>query len=216
MKKGIRFQLCMILCFVILPSLSAFAQASSDVKIGTQIWTTKNLDATTYRNGDTIRHASTASEWVDAGSKREGAWCYYNHDPKNGAIYGKLYNWYAVNDARGLAPQGYHIPSDLEWSLLAEYLGGDSVAGNKMKSTSRWTNNGNGDNSSGFSGLPGGSCCGLTLENFLFVGAEGHWWSSYEANAGCAKGRYLLSRDDSIFWGSFTKDLGFSIRCLRD
>lgn len=162
------------------------------VKIGTQVWTYKNLDISTYRNGDPIRYASTTAEWIDAGVKEEGAWCYYNNDPKNGEKYGKLYNWWAVNDVRGLAPKGYHVPSKVEWSALIEYLGGEQNAGYKMKSLDTYKSNktgwvgynriatidesGNGDNSSGFNGLPGGSR--RDDGNFLGVNYGVSWWSS--------------------------------------
>ena len=108
-------------------------QVIETVAIGSQVWTKKNLDVEKYRDGTAIRYAESDADWVDAGNKKEGAWCYYNNDPANGAIYGKLYNWYAVNDARGLAPSGYHVPSDAEWTTLSSYLGGESVAGGKMK-----------------------------------------------------------------------------------
>ncbi|RYY08664.1 MAG: hypothetical protein EOO04_39670, partial [Chitinophagaceae bacterium] len=84
-------------------------------KICDQVWTVKNLDVTTYRNGDPIPQVTDPNAWATA---RTGAWCYYDNDPSNGAIYGKLYNWYAVNDARGLAPAGWHVPSDAEWNTL--------------------------------------------------------------------------------------------------
>ena len=184
------------------------------VKIGTQIWTTKNLDVSTYRNGDTIRHASTQQEWQDAASKGEGAWCYYNHDPKNGEVYGKLYNWHSVKNSRNLAPSGYHIPSDLEWTLLTEYLGGEEIAGFKMKSTSGWYDNGNGDNSSGFNGLPGGHC--HNDGNFGTISVYGNWWSSSEANQGNAWYRDLYGNDTKVYRNYNYKNFGFSVRCLRD
>jgi len=104
-------------------------------KIGNQIWTTKNLDVATYRNGDAIPQVQDYTAWANLTT---GAWCYYANNTANGTTYGKLYNWYAVNDPRGLAPKGYHIPTDKEWTMLTDYLGGESVANSKMKSTSRW------------------------------------------------------------------------------
>ena len=184
------------------------------VKIGTQIWTTKNLDVSTYRNGDTIRHARTPEEWQDAASKGEGAWCYYNNDPKNGEIYGKLYNWHAVKNSRILAPSGYHIPSDLEWSLLTEYLGGEEIAGFKMKSTSGWANGGNGDNSSLFNGLPGGYC--YNNGNFYNMTENGYWWSSSESNTNLAWSRNLYKYNTKVGRFNDYKKYGFSVRCLRD
>ncbi len=94
------------------------------VKIGTQIWMTENLNVSTFRNGEPIPEAKTEEEWKKAGENKQPAWCYYNNDPKNGAKYGKLYNWCAVNDIRGIAPTGWHIPSYDEWTILINAQGG--------------------------------------------------------------------------------------------
>jgi len=91
----------------------------NSVKIGNQIWMTENLNLDRFRNGDIIPEAKTAEEWVATGNAKKPAWCYYDNDPKNGALYGKLYNWYAVNDMRGLAPSGWHVPSDEEWTAYS-------------------------------------------------------------------------------------------------
>jgi uncharacterized protein (TIGR02145 family) len=106
------------------------------VKIGEQIWMAKNLNVEKFRNGDPILEAKTNDEWKTAAENKQPAWCYYENDPANGAKYGKLYNWYAVSDSRGIAPVGYHIPSYAEWTKLTDYLGSD--AGTKMKSKSGW------------------------------------------------------------------------------
>jgi uncharacterized protein (TIGR02145 family) len=143
------------------------------IKIGTQTWTTKNLDVTTYRNGEVIPQVQDANAWANL---RTGAWCYYENNTANGSSYGKLYNWYAVNDPRGLAPKGYHIPSDAEWTKLSDNLGDE--AGTKMKSSSGWKNNGNGTNTSGFAGLPG--VYRSSNGDFYDIGANGSWWSSSE------------------------------------
>jgi uncharacterized protein (TIGR02145 family) len=186
---------------------------SQDVKIGTQVWMSKNLDVSTFRNGEAIRYAASGPEWQDAVNKREAAWRYYNNDPKNGEIYGKLYNWYAVNDSRGLAPLGYHIPSDDEWSVLTEYLGGKQNAGIKMKSKKGW-NNKNGDNSSGFNGLPGGYCYYDGGSNH--IGNYGFWWSSTEDNVGGSWKRGLYGSDSRVGRGGDGKGKGFSVRCIKD
>lgn len=187
------------------------------VKINTQVWMSENLNASTYRNGDSIQHARTSEQWVDAARKGEGAWCYYDHDPRN-AIYGKLYNWYAVNDSRGLAPTGYHIPSDTEWTLLTDFLGGESVAGQKMKSTSGWPNGDNGDNSSGFNGLPGGFCS--FDGDFKEITLKGFFWSSSDYydifNDEGAWQRFLYNDFNGVNRGIFDKNDGLSVRCLRD
>ncbi|MBM3160640.1 MAG: fibrobacter succinogenes major paralogous domain-containing protein [Bacteroidetes bacterium] len=187
---------------------------SQTVTIGTQVWMTKNLDVATFRNGDPIPEAKTAKKWKKAGKNKQPAWCYYNNDRVNGAKYGKLYNWYAVNDSRGLAPVGYHIPSDEEWIKLTDFLGGFEKAGTKMKSVNGWYDNGNGTNESGFSGLPGGRRHGFGP--FYGIGDFGFWWSSTETSAGSAWGRGLSYDDGGVFRGADGKRSGFSVRCLRD
>ena len=188
------------------------------VKINTQVWMSENLNASTYRNGDIIRHASTKQEWLDAAGRGEGAWCYYDHDPKNGAIYGKLYNWYAVKDSRGLAPKGYHIPNDAEWTILTDFLGGESVAGKKIKSTSGWDNGDNGDNSSGFNGLPGGECSNNGYFDGYFDGIthNGCWWSSSENKTNDAWGRDLNAYNEQVNRSASYKGYGLSVRCIKD
>ena len=186
--------------------------ASTEVTIGKQVWMSENLNVDKFRNGDPILEAKTDEEWGTAYENQQPAWCYYNNDPANGEKYGKLYNWYAVNDKRGLAPFGYHIPSDEEWTILTDYLGRD-VAGTKMKSTSGWKENGNSSNESGFSGLPGGyRDSGGT---FGYVGEVGSWWSSTENDTASAWYRSLYSNGDVGRYG-FTKEDGLSVRCLRD
>lgn len=125
-----------------------------------QEWMPENLNVDKFRNGDEIPEIRDAAAWEAAGESKQPAWCYYENDPTNGEKYGKLYNWYAVADPRGLCPSGWHVPSDAEWTALTDYLGGNELAGMKMKSTNGWEpyegKSGNGNNESGFSGLPGG------------------------------------------------------------
>jgi uncharacterized protein (TIGR02145 family) len=172
-----------------------------------------NLDVAFYRNGDPIPQVTDPNTWINLTT---GAWCYYNNDPILGAKYGKLYNLYAVNDPRGLAPQGWHIPSDAEWTTLANTLGGESVAGGKMKEpgTANWTINAGADNSSGFAALPGGSRYGNGI--FNDVGIRSSWWSTTEYGTTSAWYRALNYSSDNIFRYNFIKQYGFSVRCLRD
>jgi uncharacterized protein (TIGR02145 family) len=188
------------------------------VSIGTQTWMQYNLDISTYRNGDPIRHAQTEAEWQDASAKGEGAWVYYNNDPANGAIYGKLYNWYAVNDSRGLAPEGWHVPTDVEWLILTDYLGGGDFVGGKLKSASGWYDSGNGNNSSGFSGLPGGYRYydGDFRSSSTY---DGFWWSSTEYETLYVWHRSLSHRDNQLYRNYFidyAKEYGLSVRCVKD
>jgi uncharacterized protein (TIGR02145 family) len=187
---------------------------SKSLLIGEQKWMIQNLDLDRFRNGDPITEVKNGAEWIRAGENQQPAWCYYNNDSSNGIIFGKLYNWYAVNDPRGLAPKGWHIPSDVEWKTLINYLGGQEVAGAKMKSISDWKKTGNGTNTSGFSGLPGG----YLYSNGVFynIDAYGGWWSSSESNAKNAWYRYLFGNSGSVSRSNNNKQNGFSVRCLRD
>jgi uncharacterized protein (TIGR02145 family) len=118
--------------------------AIASVKIGTQVWTTKNLDVSIFRNGEPIPEIESQKEFAQAGMNGKPACCCKTGDPK-GVKYGKFYNWYAVNDSRGLAPQGWHIPSDKEWRVLINYFGGNQLAGEKMRSRKDWCRGDNWD-----------------------------------------------------------------------
>jgi uncharacterized protein (TIGR02145 family) len=181
--------------------------------IGKQVWMTKNLNVDKFRNGDPILEAKTAKEWTTAGENGVPAWCYYNNDQANGEKYGKLYNWPAVNDPRGLAPKGWHLPSDEEWTTLVATLGGESLAGGKMKAagTFNWkTTNTGVDNSSGWTGLPGGWRNGVATFEAISMGAM--WWSSdYAWLYNLWHDGISISKRDY-----YAKILGASVRCLRD
>ena len=188
--------------------------AMPTIQIGNQLWSKNNLDVSFYRNGDEIPYVDNATTWAGLTT---GAWCYYNNDPANGEIYGKLYNWYAVNDSRGLAPQGWHIPSDAEWTILSTKLGGAAAAGGKMKTagTTNWiTPNTGATNSSGFAGLPGGYR--EPSGTFGALGYTGDLYSSSESDATTAWTRYHNSDNGSLYSLNFNKKFGFSVRCLRD
>ena len=186
--------------------------ASNEVTIGKQVWMVENLNVDKFRNGDPIPHAETDGEWEKAGENKQPAWCYYDNDPANGAKYGKLYNWYAVNDPRGLAPEGWHIPTDTEWTDLENYLG--DCDGTKMKSTSGWAEYGSGTNESGFSGLPGG--CREDYGEYFDIGKNGTWWGSADDNKVGDVARDL-SYDDCYLYQIFPeRGAGFSVRCIRD
>ncbi len=185
------------------------------VSICCQRWMTRNLDVATYRNGDPIPKVTGNAAWA---ALTTGAYCYYNNDSTTyAATYGKLYNWYAVNDSRGLAPEGWYIPTDFEWTTLSNCLGGDLVAGGPMKEigTTHWTTPNTGaTNLSGFTGLPGGYR--LTTGGFASIGNYGYWWSSTETNASAAWYRVLSYNVDELYKNYIDKRRGFSVRCLRD
>lgn len=185
-----------------------------EIQIGTQIWMCRNLDVDHYRNGDSIPQITDPTQWVGLTT---GAWCYYNNDPAMGKIYGKLYNWYAVNDTRGLAPESWHVPSDSEWTILTDYLGGKDVAGGKLKEagTYHWQSSNTGANNvSGFTALPGGY---REIEgNYSIIGIYGYWWSSTEESAKQAYDRHLYNICEDIDKYHFSKVIGFSVRVVRD
>ena len=181
-----------------------------------QSWMTKNLDVAKYRNGDPIPKVTDNAAWA---ALTTGAYCYYNNDSATyAATYGKLYNWYAVNDPRGLAPQGWHIATDFEWTTLENCLGGASVAGGAMKETRtiRWTTPNTGaTNISGWAGLPGGqrNLSGGTFDN---IGRYGLWWSATESSTPFAWYRSLAYDNGSLSRNNLFKEAGLSVRCIRD
>jgi uncharacterized protein (TIGR02145 family) len=183
------------------------------IKIANKHWISKNLDVTHYKNGDSIPQVQDAATWA---SLTTGAWCYYENQTANGTTYGKLYNWYAMNDPRGIAPEGWHVPTDTDWQSLTDSLGGFAVAGGKLKATTLWDlPNWGATNSSGFSALPGGYR--YYNGSFGFKGANGHWWSSTPTQMSADLGTYVWLSNDTpqIFlphW--FEKQYGYAIRLI--
>ncbi len=163
---------------------------------------TANLDVDRYRNGDPVRHASTEEEWQDAISKEEGAWCHYDNDEGNAGRYGRLYNWYAVNDPRGLAPEGWHVPSDAQWQALADSLGGYGKAGGVLRDRE------------GFNAVPAGSrnCLGM----FFGRGKYAYFWTASEAGDYEAWDREVSTTGDEVRRIKVNKSIGFSVRCVKD
>ncbi|MEI6090296.1 MAG: FISUMP domain-containing protein [bacterium] len=189
-----------------------------------RIWMTENLNVGHYRNGDLIPEVKDPTEWA---SLSTGAWCYYNNDPEMGAIYGKLYNWYAVNDPRGLAPDGWHIPTNEEWTELMDSLGGELLAGGKLKRTGTievgdglwFSPNEGATNETGFSALPGGFRRYDNYDGkFYAIGGFGYWWSSteYEYDAIDAWARELFSSYSKFSRYFYNKGNGYSVRCIKD
>lgn len=186
------------------------------IKICDQTWTQTNLNVSHYRNGDLIPEVSNPSQWVGLTT---GAWCYYNNDPTTGAIYGKLYNAYAVTDPRGLAPHGTHIPSNTEFLALAACLGGESIAGGKLKEAgiSHWLNPNTGaTNSSGFAALPGGYRCSCSSAAFYNIGNQSFFWSSADNGTGAAWSMVLGYDNGILSVAGNDKRKGFSVRCIMD
>jgi uncharacterized protein (TIGR02145 family) len=195
------------------------------VLIGDQCWFAENLRSYLYKNGDMMAGGRSNAQWSEI---MLGASAVYGEVPEcihyapsidacdvsqSEYVYGLLYNWYAVNDERGLCPDGWHVPTDAEWTELTDVLGGEPVAGGQMKATSGWHDGGNGSNSSGFSGRPGG------LRNddgpFNNAGAYGYWWSSSPSGSDALM-RYMYFNTGNV--GRTTKNVrdGLSVRCIQD
>ena len=183
------------------------------ISIGTQVWMAENLRVTHYENGQAIANVIDSQAWTVLTT---GAVCWYDNDQTTNEKYGALYNWYAVDDSRGLCPEGWHVPTHAEWTTLTTYLGGTSVAGGKMKATSDLWNNPNmfATNSSRFSGLPGGYRNNLGV--FLDDVESGYWWSSDEYSLDLARYWGLIYWDCVMAIGIMEKGNGFSVRCLQD
>ncbi len=189
------------------------------VTIGTQTWMAENLKVSKYSDGTTIPNITDNTQWQ---KNTTGAWSYYINDEAHNTKYGKLYNWYAVskttNGNKNVCPTGWHVPTDAEWTVLTDYLGGDSIAGSKMKEvgiTSWNTPNTDATNISLFTGLPGGSR--YYLGDYLNgKGHTSYWWSSSESGTYDAWGRSLYSNSSNIFRFFYDQSSGFYIRCLKD
>ena len=183
------------------------------VTIGTQTWMVENLKVTHYRNGDIIPNITDATQW---GNLTIGGWCYYNNDVQNNNIYGKLYNWFTVSDTRNVSPTGWHIPTDADWTTLATFLGGMSIAGGKMKATTLWNSpNSGATNTSGFTGYPNG-WRGIT-GSFNSFGTNGDWWAFGLDGTGNPLGRGLYFGDAQLYLdGGIIKQSGYAIRCIKD
>jgi uncharacterized protein (TIGR02145 family) len=179
------------------------------VTIGTQVWMAENLKVTHYRNGDIIPNGLYS--WGNT-----GAYCIYDNDSINNLKYGKLYNWFAVNDPRNLAPIGWHVPSDSDWTVLTNYLGGLDIAGGKLKKTGivYWqTPNVAATNNYNFSALPGGYRVDYNYKNIRDVGA---WWSSTIIENSDALVRIMNYNEARVIWDFYPLKYGLSVRCVKD
>lgn len=179
------------------------------VKIGTQEWLNENLNVSKFKNGDLIPEAKSVEEWKTFGLDGKPAWCYSNFNPENGKRYGKLYNWFAVADPRGLAPEGCHVPTLDEWEVMTKNLGDN--AGSKLKSKDGWYDNGNGTNESTFNAIPSGYTQGE-------LGEYAYWWTSTK-NKDYNSGAYIFFLGYDMFYIDFRTyswDSGLSVRCVKN
>ena len=204
------------------PSITdADGNVYTSVTIGTQEWMTENLRTTKYSDGTAIPNVIGNTDWENLST---GAWCHYDNYSQYDTVYGKLYNWYAVETGK-LCPTGWHVPTDAEWTVLTDYLianGHSGAEGKALKSTfscfycipSGWDYDGNGTDDYGWNGLP----CGSRLSSgvFYIIGESGLWWSSSQINSSNAWSRYLNYYHDIVYRSHRYKKDGFSVRCLRD
>jgi len=244
-----RLKLCSLVLTLIFSTINVLVGQVTDVNgqtyktvvIGNQTWMAENLNIDRFRNGDLIPQAKTNDEWNRASENKQPAWCYLFNDPANGLKFGKLYNWYAVNDPRGLAPEGYYIPTSQDWRLFEGYLGED--ISNILKSTSGWNNygcqecegksdlmpncsackgnpknsikpfSGNGVNSIGFNALPGSYR--WSDGDFFKIGMTAEWWSSTPKSESMSYPFSINYIASGIRGGYQSNGNGFSVRCIK-
>ena len=181
------------------------------VKICDQEWMVKNLNISHFRNGDSIPEVKSDAEWIKAGEKGKPAWCYYDNNPENGKKYGKLYNWFAVSDPRGLAPAGYEIPTSDEHKKLMIAVKADA---NSLKAEGQGNGSGTGTNGSGFSAMLAGYR-GSSSGSFYYLENSSYFWSSSEDFTSSAYYMYLYYNSSNVYLGSYGKTYGFSVRCIK-
>lgn len=199
------------------------SEGFNSVLIGQQEWMSKNLDVVRFRNGDVIMEAKTLDEWIIAGKKKQPAWCNFENDPINGIKYGKLYNWYAVNDKRGLAPIGWHVPSIEEWYQLSVYHNDDAKS---FRNNTGWTIydtwSGNGTNKYNFIALPSGWRNGdktnldIFPEGWNGEGDYAYWWSSSVSELEKAWYFGVISNLNNFIRQKSIFSDGFAVRCVKD
>jgi uncharacterized protein (TIGR02145 family) len=187
------------------------------ITIGTQTWMAENLRTTKYRNGEAIPEVTGSTEWKNL---KTAAYCNYENttDKDKIATFGRLYNWYVVTDSRNIAPAGWHVATDAEWTALTTYLGNESLSGGKLKETgtSHWKSPNTGaSNGSGFTALPGGRR-EYDTGAFINLGYDGFWWTSSAYNPDYSWYRYLHYDVANIYRANFHKQYGFMVRCIRD
>ena len=216
MKKLLIFFVGILFLFSCNKELQDDVAYFESVDLCNGTWMLKNLDVKTYRNGDPIPQVTDNATWLMLNT---GAWCWYNNDSATyAAIYGRLYNWWAVNDRRGLAPRGWHVPTTTEWQSVIDCLGGEAVAGAALKEagTTHWLSPNTGaNNSSGFTGLPVGGRFGSD-GSFINNGMYCDWWSATPVSVAVGKTFYVGKDSASVKEGGHLNYHGFSVRCKKD
>ena len=190
------------------------------VEIGDQIWMQRNLDVDRFRNGDWIPEAKTAEEWKEAHRNKTPAWCYMDYDELNNKKFGKMYNWYCIEDRRGLAPEGWHVPSLAEARVLINEMGGDKTASHALRSKTGWKDNANSTNLSGFSANGAGKCWidGTFMEKNFSA-----YFATSTKNTPDREGKYqvnyfLLQQTSGTVFNNHSTfpGCGISVRCLKN
>ena len=197
------------LTFTTQPVLDTIGNQYTTITINGKEWFKENLKTTKYANGDSIENVPTAGDW---GLRTSGAWAYYNNDVNNNSL-GKLYNWYAVTDIKGLCPTGWHVATDTDWTSLTANYGTDAAAGNEIKATTIWTTPNSNTNSSDFGALPGGGRGGL---DFGDLNNKGFWWTSTPFDASNSYARRLEYNTDTVTRYAENDKFGFSVRCVKN
>lgn len=203
-----------LLFFVLSAShLSAQDVREKTILIGKQVWMTENLNSVRFQNGDQILQAQSDEEWIQAGKNKQPAWCIDNV-PSSGGQNDLLYNWYAVSDQRNICPAGYHVATDSDWTTLSGFLGGEAIAGEKLKSKTGWPNKGNGTNETGFSATPGT----VRIKDGIFSpqNSSAAWWSSTTYDKTYAYYRSLYFSTNQVTRSTFNKTYGCHVRCVKN
>jgi uncharacterized protein (TIGR02145 family) len=214
-------QFLLIIFLAIVLNINAQTVSDADghnyktTTISKQVWMASNLNVTHFLNGDIIPQATTNEEWATAAKEGKPAWCYYNNDTAN-AKYGKLYNYFAIIDKRGIAPKGYHVPALVNYQTLVKFLGGIDAAGSKLKSLTNWSSGGNGSNTTGFSATPGGNR--LTAGKYMELGSRAYFWTTSDVggNLGQIYAFSLISSSSDVMYIKLDKTSGCSVRCIKD
>jgi uncharacterized protein (TIGR02145 family) len=216
MKTMMKLSVCALnICVLISATTDVNEGPYKTVKIAGQVWMAENLNVSNFRNGDPVPEAKTSEEWMRAGKEGTPAWCYYENKTENGERYGRLYNWYAATDPRGLAPEGWHVATDADWRQVTDFLGGEDAAGTKMKTQAGWsTAEGNGTNESGFSGLPAGNR--NLYGEFSYLERIGYWWTATERDGELAWYRIIDESPYYVYRTNYYKRNGLSVRCVKN
>jgi uncharacterized protein (TIGR02145 family) len=215
MKNGLRIVSIAALALLAFSLNQKHTQTEFEtVFIGTQTWMVYNLNTTTFSDGTEIPEAKTYAEWAEAAKKKTPAWCHFYNDSSGNEIIGKLYNWYAISSNHGLAPQGWRVPTNADWALMIETLGGKTEAAKRMKNKFGWVPDEQGNNESGFKALPSGSR--YPDGTFGPEGIYAAWWSSTQDGANHAWVRGIGNQKGNVTIDSYHKASGFAVRCIKE